>query len=282
MNATTQNRKLAHVSDNFSIDIDGGKSNQEILTAIKEAGYVLGSKSLSALMSGEKSKVGVFEMIDVNAVLGIKPEVAPIVTADVKPKSAGKKKLTPEQAELAKTVEKEIPTKELKPSRVLKDFSHLLATEPQPLLRNSVMAQLFEDLCAPNGATKEDLMAKFGWSAGGFGGIIHWEPKKRGYALFSQKVDGKLHYHLHFKGTSQKVLPTELIYRDKKPAPAPKAPKEAKPAAEPKAAKPPKEAKPVAETKAPKVKVTKEQMSNVPDMGGARVTSRKSTKATAV
>ena len=282
MNAATQNRKLAHTSDNFSVDIDDGKSSKEILAAIKEAGYVLGIKSLAALMSGEKTKVGVFEMIDINAVLGIKPEstfnigqpevtAAPVVTADVKPKAKGKKQLTPEQAELAKNVEKAIPTKEPKPVRVLKDFSHLLATEPQPLLRNSVMAQLFEDLCKPQGATKDELMARFGWSAGGFGGIIHWEPKKRGYVLFSQKVDGKLHYHLHFKDANRKVLPTELIYRDKKPAPAPKEPKVAKPKAEPKV----KAVKEAAEPKEPKVKVTKEQLSNVPDLGGARVTSRR-------
>lgn len=254
--------KLAHTSENFSVEVEG-KTNAAILEEIKDAGHKLGKESLKALLDGSKAKAGDFEAV----VEAEAPAPAPTETKkpnkkaaaadaakaaaadDKKPEEekkpepeitedkSGPKVLTPEQAKLAAEVEKEIPTREPaknveKAPRVLKDFSHLL---PKPgeygeLLRGTTMSKLFEGLCRDEGMTKAEMMTEFGWSAGGLAGIIHWEPKKKGYTLGSVKKEGVIHYHLMWhaadparpNGHLQKVKLDELKYREKKVAPPPK------------------------------------------------------------
>lgn len=316
-------KKLAHTSEVFMVEIEG-KTNAQIIEEIKAAGYVLGSKSLAALLSGEKTTAGDFEMIEVKfdpkaakaakAAAADAAKAAKAAAAENKPaevaapaapaapapkKSAGKKELTPEQAKLAGEVEKEIPTREAaapveKAPRVLNDVSHLLPAPGtySPLLKGSVMARMFEMLVRPEGATKAELMAEFGWSAGGLAGIIHWEPKKKGYHLGSEKKDGVIHYDLRFNaadparpnGHIQRVTAEELTYREKKPAPVVKsaedkaAEKAAKDAAKATTKAAADAAKPAKEVK---VKVTKEQKAQVPPMGAANITKRVSAKKAA-
>lgn len=313
-------KKLAHTKEVFMVEIDG-KTNAQIIEEIKAAGFVLGSKSLAALLSGEKTTAGDFEMIEVKfdpkvakaaktaaadaakaakAAAETKPEIAPAAPAPAAApkKSAGKKELTPEQAKLAGDVEKEIPTRETtppveKPARVLNDVSHLLPAPGtySPLLKDSVMARMFEMLVRPEGATKTELMTEFGWSAGGLAGIIHWEPKKKGYHLGSEKKDGVIHYDLRFNandparpnGNIQRVTAEDLTYREKKPAPVVKsaeekaAEKATKDAAKVAAKAAADAAKPVKEAAPAKVKVPKD----APVASAGNITKRVSAKKAA-
>lgn len=289
-------RTLVHTSEVFSVDVEG-KSQAAILAEIKDAGYTLGSKSLSAMLSGEKDQAGDFKMTKENAETAAadqakaakakksaekstptqpeatdpKAEPWPFKGQSLADRVAGlknteTKNLTPEQAALAKQVEGQIPTKE-KVSYRGTDWSKVLPQSPVAVRKDSVIHRLFTRLCDQNGASKEELMKEFGWSAGGFGGIIHWEPKAKGYFLGTEKKDGVVRYHLQFIGSSgKKVKPEEILVAEKKVAP-PKEPKAAKQPAAPKEPKP------------AKVKVSKEQMATVPPMGGASVTTRTSKKA---
>lgn len=266
--AVTPVRKLAHVSENFAVEFDC-RTFADLMADIKAAGFVLGEKSLRSMIKGEKTKAGDFEVIEV--------KFKPVSAADKKAaaeaaKVAKKAAADAKAAEATKAAEVVVtkpvevappapvapviedkpadePTKVdppapapaapvVKAKRVPVDFSHLIAKEPQPVLRDSVIARLFERLCQPEGASKKELMEEFSWSEGGFGGIIHWEPKARGYQLGAEKVDGVLRYRLQFVNSGgRNVLPSELLYRDKKVAAvaAPKAPKAVKEVAEPKA-----------------------------------------------
>lgn len=175
------------------------------------------------------------------------------------------KTLTAEQAALAAEQEKLLPTQEpaAKVSHRGTDWTKVLPQEPVAVLKDSMLHRLFVRLCDPAGATKEQLMSEFGWSAGGLGGIIHWEPKAKGYLLESEKKDGKLHYHLAQIGTGRRYHPEEILIREKAAA-APKAAKEPKAPKEPKAAPAPKVPKAAA-----------------PVLGTAAITKRVATKKAA-
>jgi hypothetical protein len=105
------------------------------------------------------------------------------------------------------------------------DAPGVLPQAPVAVLRDSKLHKLFEFLTKEGGVTKEQCCAEFGWSAGGFAGIIHWEPKAKGYQLLTEKKDGKIHYSLGYKNSNgKKVEPGSVVVRDKVVA-APKAPK---------------------------------------------------------
>ena len=276
-------RRLAHKTDNFSIDLTEGKTQAAILTEIKDANYNIGTKSLAALMKGEKSEAGDFMIVGGMQIIdGSAPAAAPaaapevVVTAAPAPtkaeeRAALKAKQQAEKDERIKAAQEakaaladmnkpaatapvvapeapaaapEAPVDAtatppavaaapvVKVPRVLKDHSALLPAHGvyMPLRKDSVMDQYFTMLCRPEGATKKEMMDKFGWTAGGLSGIIGWEPKKKGYHLASTKVEGVLTYHLEFHANDkdkagQRVTAADLTYVQPKPAPEPKAPK---------------------------------------------------------
>lgn len=271
-------RRLAHKTDNFSIDLTEGKTQAAILTEIKDANYNIGTKSLAALMKGEKSEAGDFMIVGGSAPAAPAPTPAPevVVTAAPAPtkaeeRAALKAKQQAEKEERIKAAQEakaaladmnkpaaapvvapeapaaapaEAPVDAtatppvvaaapvVKVPRVLKDHSALLPAHGvyMPLRKDSVMDQYFTMLCRPEGATKKEMMDKFGWSAGGLSGIIGWEPKKKGYHLASTKVEGVLTYHLEFHANDkdkagQRVTAADLTYVQPKPAPEPKTPK---------------------------------------------------------
>lgn len=138
------------------------------------------------------------------------------------------------------------------------DWKQVLPLEPQPVKKDSIKHRLFVMLCTPGGVTKEQMMAEFGWSSGGFGGVIHWDPKAFGYLLLTEKREGKLFYSLGYHGQPGRLVqPEEVPLKEAKAAAAPKAPKE---------------------PKAPKVSVPKAAAPAEGDTGGARITSRRATK----
>jgi hypothetical protein len=224
-------QRLAHVAENFTMSFKD-KTKAAILEEIKAAGFNLGVKSLTALLNGEKQKAGDFEIITVK----FSPEEkAAKKAADLAVKEAAKIVATAAKEEAAKIAAKAKADKLVVESAAKKapiDWGDLIAKTPQPVLAGSVIGRLFEMLSRPEGATKVEMMAEFNWSEGGFGGIIHWEPKARGYALRSAKIDGVLHYHLAFTNGVD-VTPSEILYREKKVAAVavPKAPKAPKVAA---------------------------------------------------
>lgn len=56
-------RRLAHKTENFSVDLTEGKTQAAILTEIKDANFNIGTKSLSALLKGEKTEAGDFMIV---------------------------------------------------------------------------------------------------------------------------------------------------------------------------------------------------------------------------
>jgi hypothetical protein len=216
------------------------------------------------------------------------------------------KTLTPEQAKLAADAEAAMPTKqtgvtgEKKTARGT-DWTKILPQEPVPIKKDSRLHKMFIRLCDPKGVSKDELMNEFNLSAGGLGGIIHWEPKAKGYFLASEKVEGKLRYHLQYiNGAGRRVLADDIkvqegrvmmdtsvralidaakgVVKEVKAAKAEAAPKA--PAANVATKKAAKAAEPAA-PKADKVKVTKEQRGQVPDLGTANVTKRVAAKKAA-
>lgn len=315
-------RILKHTSADFQLEVEG-KSQAAILAEIKAAGHTLGAASLRALMNGEKETAGDFTMTKGKPMAATEAATAPTgkEAADAAKAAKGKKDepktnpdaaflhageaaalkkagktLTPEQAKLAAEVEAAIPTKETgegkKTLRGL-DWSKILPQEPVPVLKDSMMHRLFVRLAQPNGATKTELMQEFNWSAGGLGGVIHWEPKAHGYFLHPEKRDGVIHYHLAQIGTGIFYKPEQVLIREKG-TPNPnrdlaakiRAAKEAagilapKPPKEPKAPKAEATPAPAADgtAKPARVKVSKSDLAGVPPMAGVSMTKRTATK----
>lgn len=209
--------------------------------------------------------------------------------AGAAPESKGKgKTLTPEQKKLASDVEKAIPTKEKgAPAQRGTDWSTILPQSPVAVKAGSKGHQLFLALCEPEGATKKELMEKFNWTAGTLGGLIHWEPKAKGYFLNKiKRANGEMAYCLTEIGTGNRYKPEDIITTDQRivrPAEmreainsvvaASKATRQSKIDAgmtEPTPADAPKETAPAAETQKAPVKVAKDAPVGV----GASVTRR--------
>lgn len=207
------------------------------------------------------------------------------------------KTLTPEQAKLAGDVEKEIPTREAtgEPKAARKpgvDWTKVLPQEPVAVREGSMLHRLFVRLCDPAGATKKQLMDEFNWSAGGLGGILHWEPKAKGYFLQSLKENGELRYHLAQIGTGIRYNPADVkVAKAGEPLAKndlaakikaarieagiiqPDAPKPE--GAAPAAPEAPKQEAAPTEPAAPKVKVTKEQRGEAAPMAGVNMVSKR-------
>ncbi len=153
------------------------------------------------------------------------------------------------------------------------DWSKVLPQSPVAVKEGTKIHGLLVYLTTPGGVTKDEIMTKFGWSAGGLAGILHWEPKAKGYALISEKGgDDKLRYSLAFIGSGgRRVKPEEVLV---KAAAAPKAPKA------PKAAAP--EGTPEDAPAVKKVRVPKNGMDAVgvlmAALGGSSVTKRVAAK----
>lgn len=293
MKNITTVKAISHAKENLSIIIEG-KDVAAIIAEVQthEGVKAPGKVSLKEMLEGTKTKVGDWEVIDLevtpepNKAKGAAAAAAKAnAEADKKaPESAAKnpadpeadKKaadaktktvtLTPEQAKLAADAEKKLPTKETKPvvekpPRVLKDVSHLLPTpgEYRSIKEGSTTFKLFTDMCGPDGITKKAACEKYGWSDGGWGGIIHWEPKHKGYKLGVVKVDGVAHYHLMWHdadtkegrtGGNVKVKAEEIAKTEPKPVVAKKTDEEKAAAAKEKADKKAAEAKEKADKKA--------------------------------
>lgn len=383
-------RKLAHVTENFSVEIEG-KTNAAILAEIKEAGYTLGSKSLAAMLSGERDQAGAFQIVSEpaeEAPAAPAPAPAPVEAAPAAPApapvevpapAAAKPRFTKEdqakrreEAAKAKAARIEAARKkaamttanvlsaadqdaaegqeggnenaddnqgeeagaanwkfkskadldaeaQLKAAEASKATADAAAAEPagsapaiqpqpapapvrarprtltpepgtapaapaaprapkkeikytQPtdgskpkiiwehpdspiaIRRGTKIDNMFQMLMRPEGATKAEMMEKFGWTEGGLGSVLFWEPKAKGYALVSEKNEqGVLTYHLHFRHGAGKVKPSQIVYFDSpKSAPA---------------------AAPAADTK--RVSVPKTALANVPPLAGVGVTRRR-------
>lgn len=324
---------LKHVSADYTVSTEG-KTKAAILAEIKAAGYKLGDKSLASLLSGEKAQAGDFMIAGVTvdpinpdaaaATSGsdlvphdqVKAEDTPRDTANPYPfpkgqgateatpaPAAGPVVLTPEQQALADKVEAEMPTRDSeKPTLRGTNWKGVLPETPIAVKKGSKVHQLLGALCRPDGVTKKQLMDEFGWSAGGLSGILHWEPKAKGYLLTSEKVNGELRYHLCFhlsyKGGSEptRVQEHEIALheggatapksdlaakiKDLKKArgiPVPEAAPKAQKAATTEGTEPKVTAAAAANAdKAPKV--TKEQRAAAAPMAAANVTSRRRSK----
>lgn len=314
---------IKHASADFQLSTEG-MTKAAVLAAIKAAGYKLGDKSLASLMNGEKTQAGDFMVVaatvaPLNPEAGkaagdelvphdqVKAEDTPRDTANPIqfPKSADATPapvvLTAEQQALAAQVEAEMPTRDSEKATLRgTNWKGVLPESPIAVKRDSKVHQLLNALCRPAGVTKKQLMDEFGWTSGGLSGILHWEPKAKGYLLVSEKKDGELRYHLCFhlsyKGGSEptRVQAEEVLIHEggaaapksdlaakikdlKKargipvPEAAPKAPKATTEGAEPKVTA----AAAADASKAPKV--TKEQRAQVP-AAAANVTSRRRAK----
>lgn len=185
------------------------------------------------------------------------------------------KDLTPEQKALAEAEEAKNPTNGGKISYRGTDWSKVLPKEPQPVKKDSKVHKFLELLTRPEGVTKEECCKEMGWTAGGFAGMIHWEPKAKGYVLDTEKKDGKIHYRLkkHIEAGGGYVKPGEVVVAEPKPAPAPKAPKAPKAAAT--------DGTTSAPAPAGKVRVPKDGMNQAAQpgaMGGVTVTRRVANK----
>lgn len=199
--------------------------------------------------------------------------------------AVAKKELTPEQAKLAADAEAEhgsdtklrpgerIDPTTGKPTFRGADWKSILPQEPKPVKEGSMLHKLFVRL-ATKPATKQELMEEFGWSSGGLSGILHWEPKAKGYFLHSEKVDGVLKYSLRMIGGHPVTTVLTKAAPEPKAAKAPKAPKE------PKAPK----VEAAAAANASKAPKTPKSVSAVPPSAGnitKRVSKKKAAEAAA-
>jgi hypothetical protein len=222
-----------------TVTLTGDMTKAKMLAAVKDTGNPIGGTSLGELIAGKKENVSGWSVQKPASNDSGKPEEkageqttnqeafrfpkgadmqAKQSTAPAAPNVVT---LTPEQAALAGKVEAEMPTRDaVKPTLRGTDWSKVLPTEPQPVKKESMLHRLFVFLCTPGGVTKDQILKEFTWSAGGLSGILHWEPKAKGYFLKSEKRDGKLYYslcyHTAFKGGAEPtpVQPEEILIRD--------------------------------------------------------------------
>jgi hypothetical protein len=242
---------IAHKTADFNLSTEG-LSQAKIVEAIKAAGFTLGQKSLAALMNGSKTEAGDFvvksEAAPTPKGAAAKAKAAKakteapadeVKTDDVKmegkmtkeqeaaasawgnkPAAGAKgkgKTLTPEQAKLAADVEKALPTQDKRAVVRGTDWTVVLPQTPVEVKTDSKIHKLLVRLCDPNGATKKELMDEFGWSAGGLAGVIHWEPKAKGYFLNKMKRDdGAMAYYVSEIGTGRRYTPEEILTTDKR------------------------------------------------------------------
>lgn len=290
---------LTHKSG-ATVTLTGDMTKAAMLAAIKETGNPLGGTSLHELMNEKKSEAGGWTIAK-PAATAEQPkaeEMQATAAPDAQPENKAPVQLTPEQQALADKVEAEMPTRDnQKPSLRGTDWKGVLPESPIPVKRNSKVHQLLVALCRPEGVTKKQLMDEFGWSAGGLSGVLHWEPKAKGYMLRSEKKDGEqryhLCYHLSYKGGAEptRVQPEEILIHEGGSA-APKTDLAAKikelkkargipvPEAAPKAPKEPKVKAAAAENADKAPKVSKEQRAAAAPLAGAaaNVTSRRRQK----
>lgn len=287
------------------VELTGSMKNKDMLAALEAAGSKIGATTLRELISGKKESAGGWSLMKpeagnaaddgavkelVAADQGAQTDQTPsqplnIAQMQQEAKNAAPKQLTPEQLALAANVENAMPSADSKLAKVAgtdftgkidpatgkqtfrgTDWTKVLPQSPVPIKQDSMLHRLFVRLCDPAGVTKKQMLDEFSWSAGGLSGILHWEPKAKGYFLASEKKEGALYYYLAEIGTGRRYSPEEILI---KAAPAPKAPKE------PKAPKVQAAAAADA-TKAPKV--SKEQRAQVPNLGAANVTKRVANK----
>jgi hypothetical protein len=302
MTANTANLIIATLvrQDGTKVEITGAMKNADMIAALKTAGHPIGATSLRELIAGKKTEVNGWTLVKAEAdkkdekaapaafnfpkgsdqpTKDEEKPAAPLNLAQMQQDAlnAAPKQLTPEQLALAAKVENELPGSQLKPGQSIDpatgkithrgaNWSEILPQAPIPVKDGSMIHRLLVRLCDPKGATKQELLSEFGWSAGGLSGILHWEPKAKGYFLHSEKKDGELRYYLQEIGTGRRYGAEEILV---KAAAAPKAPKE------PKAPKV--QAAAAADASKP-VKVTKEQKAQVPNLGAANVTKRVAVK----
>lgn len=225
-------------ADGKTVQLTGDMTKAAMLAAIKATGHPIGGTSLNELITGKKTDVSGWSVQTAGGDKLPKADEAPASfkfpkAADMQPAATDPApvqitpalvQLTPEQAALAKDVEAAMPTRDAE-KKTLRgtDWSKVLPTTPQAIKRDSMLHRLFVFLCTPNGVTKEQIMKEFNWSAGGLSGILHWEPKAKGYFLKSEKRDGKLYYslcyHASYKGGAEPtpVQPEEILIRDGAP-----------------------------------------------------------------
>lgn len=212
-----------------TVEITGAMTQKDISAAAKAAGNPISPTSLRELMKGDKENIGGWSLkkpegatetqSNAGATDGGDTTSAP--EASNAPQQPAIVELTAEQKALADKVEAELPTKDAE-KKTLRgtDWSKVLPTEPQPVKRDSMMHRLFVFLCTPGGVTKDAILKEFTWSPGGLSGILHWEPKAKGYFLKSEKKDGVVHYslcfHTAFKGGAEPtpVQPEEVLIRE--------------------------------------------------------------------
>jgi len=289
-----------------SVAITGDMTKNDMLAAIKATGNPLGGTSLNELITGKKTDIAGWTCAKTETTPEDTPATEPAASEQPEVEAAAPNEnaapanpevvqLTPEQAALAKDVEAAMPTRDAE-KKTLRgtDWTKVLPTSPQAVKRDSMMHRLFVYLCTPGGVTKDQILKEFNWSAGGLSGILHWEPKAKGYFLKSEKKDGKLYYslcfHAAYKGGAEPTLvqPEEILIRDGAAANSGLAAKikELKKAAgipvqeaAPKAPKEPTEPKveAAAGANASKVRVSKEQRAQVPPSAG-NITKRTSAK----
>jgi hypothetical protein len=181
-------KKLAHIKENFIIDIED-RTQEEILKTITDAGYAIGNNSLTMLLNGSCLQAGVFEVIDMVDPLTKKEPVAAKEKV-IKPKAKAK-------------------------SRVVTDAT--APTSPISVLEGSKNAQMLALMARPEGVTWDELMKEMGWTSSCLASIIYTVPKSKGYAVASiPDEDDVLHYHLNFIGGAGKVLPEQVLYRERK------------------------------------------------------------------
>lgn len=222
-------KKLAHVENDFLCDIED-RTQEAILKDINDAGFSIGHQSLTMLLAGTCFQAGNFEVIDVRFAAGTKqPEgIAPVIAASVaapvvvveelKPVAATTTLHLPAAKPTVVAVAPEAPKPAPEPrkakSRVVSDAD--IPTAPVEVLRGSKNGLMFEMLARPQGATRNEIMKAFDWSASCLASIIYTVPKSKGYTIVAEKIEDTLHYHLCFIGGAGKVLPEQILYRERK------------------------------------------------------------------
>jgi len=195
-------KKLAHINEDFTLTIDN-KTPEQIIDEIHAAGYSIGRTSLNMLLAGTCFQAGCFEMIN-----------AKFRTKDKKPAPQIKVNSDVNIQEIKK------PHKitELKPIKQKHETQLIKSINPDSVLVGSKNAMLFEMLASPNGASKEEIMERFGWNQSCWAAILYSVPKSKGYTVVTAKeeVTHTLRYHLYFSNGAGKVRPDQILYRERK------------------------------------------------------------------
>lgn len=228
---------LVHLMEPFFLMI-AGLTEDEILDAVRSDGYVLGRSQLQSLLNGERDVVTNFKLLDADNPNQTESTPTPVIQTTL---NDGYVSSTFRLNQNTKDVEYDEPEEpvvhphwmqlmmqpkpfDLEDDGYIFDENELDDEEGEeqqlntssvlpvkPIKRGGKADLIFKMLCRKQGASIDEMARQLGWSEHGVSSRLHVDPKRCGFTIYSEKVDGERRYHLHFNDT--KVVQGQIAYK---------------------------------------------------------------------